>query len=152
MAAIGTAVSGLAELSFCELEDELATLASHLYAGTCRWLELVAEVDRRGELSYAKVRALTRIADADNEAELLELASHATASQLERAVRAYRRVTMDEAAAAQAAAYFVWSWGDDGSLVFKGQLAPDDGAVFLQALNAARDALREQQQDAESGS
>jgi hypothetical protein len=197
MAAIETAVSELAELSFCELEDELATLASHLYAGTCRWLELVAEVDRRGELvgcttaawlawrcgltpraarehlrvarrleelplihaafargelSYAKVRALTRIADAENEEELLELASHATASQLERVVRAYRRVTMDEAAAAQAAAYFVWSWGDDGSLVFKGQLAPDDGAVFLQALNAGRDALRAQRDEAEGGS
>src|SRR5439155_1328998 len=38
----------LTELSLRELEDELATLASHLYAGTCRWLELVAELDRRG--------------------------------------------------------------------------------------------------------
>src|SRR5919197_970446 len=48
MAAIETAVSELADLSLRELEDELATLASHLYAGTCRWLELVAELDRRG--------------------------------------------------------------------------------------------------------
>src|SRR2546430_1185318 len=38
-------------LSFRELEDELATLAAHLYAGTCRWLELVAELDRRGDLA-----------------------------------------------------------------------------------------------------
>jgi hypothetical protein len=37
-----------AALSLDELEAELATLASHLYAGTCRWLELVAELDRRG--------------------------------------------------------------------------------------------------------
>jgi hypothetical protein len=37
-----------AELSLDELEAELATLASHLYAGSCRWLELVAELDRRG--------------------------------------------------------------------------------------------------------
>jgi hypothetical protein len=35
-------------LSLRELEDEVATLASHLYAGTCRWLELVGELDRRG--------------------------------------------------------------------------------------------------------
>src|SRR5437899_1244053 len=34
----------LAELSLDELEDELATLASHLYAGTCRWLELRARL------------------------------------------------------------------------------------------------------------
>ena len=39
----------VAELSSAELEDELAALASHIYAGTCRWLELVAELDRRGE-------------------------------------------------------------------------------------------------------
>jgi hypothetical protein len=185
------------DLPFAQLEDELATLASHLYAGTCRWLELVAELDRRdalvgcttaewlawrcgltaraarehvrvarrleelplihdafarGEISYAKVRALTRIADSDSEAELLELACQLTASQLERAVRAYRRVTGDEAAAAQAAAYLVWSWGDDGSLVFKGQLAPEDGAMFLRALDAGRDALRDERRGEEGGS
>src|SRR5881394_3840539 len=103
-----------AGLSVGELEDELATLAAHIYAGTCRWLELVAELDRRGgwaesgcgscaewlawrcalapraarehvrvarrlpelplihaafargELSYAKVRALARVATAEN--------------------------------------------------------------------------------------
>lgn len=31
------------------LERELVTLAAHLAAGMCRWLELVAEVDRRSE-------------------------------------------------------------------------------------------------------
>ena len=30
-----------------DLEAELATLTAHLNAGTCRWLELVAELDRR---------------------------------------------------------------------------------------------------------
>ena len=29
------------------LEAEIAEIASHIYAGTCRWLELVAEFDRR---------------------------------------------------------------------------------------------------------
>jgi hypothetical protein len=134
-----TTMSDPAALSLGELEDEIATLASHIYAGTYRWLELVGEVDRRGswadagcgscaewlawrcallpraarehvrvarrlpelpllhaafargELSYAKVRALTRVADADSEEELLELARVMTAAQLERAVRAYRR-------------------------------------------------------------
>ena len=41
-------VGDLSGLSLDELEVELATLASHLYAGTCRWLELVGELDRRG--------------------------------------------------------------------------------------------------------
>ena len=40
--------SSLTDLSLRELQDEVATLASHIYAGTCRWLELVAELDRRG--------------------------------------------------------------------------------------------------------
>jgi hypothetical protein len=179
------------DLSAQELEDEIATLASHIYAGTCRWLELVAELDRRGgwaefgcgscaewlawrcgltpraarehvrvarrlselplihdafahgELSYAKVRALTRVADAESEAELLELARHLTASQLERAVRAYRRVTAADADALQAAAYVGYSWQEDGSLVVRAQLAPEDGALFVQALEAARDRLGE---------
>ncbi len=38
------------------------------------------------------MRALSRIADGTNEAELLELAHHATAAQVEKLVRAYRSV------------------------------------------------------------
>jgi hypothetical protein len=38
----------LSSLSFEELDAEIATLASHLSAGMCRWLELVGEADRRG--------------------------------------------------------------------------------------------------------
>ncbi|TML54209.1 MAG: DUF222 domain-containing protein, partial [Actinobacteria bacterium] len=154
----------------------------------CRWLELVAEVDRRdklvacttaqwlawrcgltprtarehvrvarrlgklpairaafaaGELSYAKVRALARIAEPETEQDLLRLALELTASQLERAVRAYRRVTTEEAAAAQERAYLDWHWDEDGSLVLRGRLAPEDGAVFVQALEAGHAALRD---------
>jgi hypothetical protein len=46
----------------------------------------------RGQLSYAKVRALTRVATPDNEAALLDVALAATAAQVERFVRAWRRV------------------------------------------------------------
>src|SRR5437763_10246281 len=100
-----------------QLQDEIAVLASHIYAGTCRWLNLIAGLDRRGswtadgagscaewlawrcalspraarehvrvaralgglpliheafacgELSYAKVRALTRVATPAAEGE-----------------------------------------------------------------------------------
>jgi hypothetical protein len=180
-----------------ELENEIATLASHIYAGTCRWLELVAELDRRGgfagctvaqwlawrcaltprsarehvrvaralgelplihqafacgELSYAKVRALTRVANEESEAELLELARHMTASQLERAVRAYRYVTAEEANDLQALAYVGYTWAEDGSLIVRAQLAPEDGALFLRALEAGRDRLQERDWDEERGS
>jgi Domain of unknown function (DUF222) len=191
---------GLDGLSLDQLEDEIATLASHIYAGTCRWLELVGELDRRGgftesgsgpcaewlawrcalapraarehvrvarrlpelplihaafgsgELSYAKVRALTRVADEDSEEELLELARHLTAAQLERAVRAYRRVSVDEAKALEDAAHLGYYWDEDGSLVIRAGLAPEDGVLFLRALEAARDLLQERAWEDERGS
>ena len=64
----------------------------------------------------------------------MELALSMTAAQLERAVRALRRVTTEEAAEAQERAYLDWYTDEDGSLVFRGRLAPEDGAVLLHAL------------------
>jgi hypothetical protein len=189
---MATETTDLEALTLDELEDELATLAAHLYAGTCRWLELVGEVDRRGEweetgvgscaewlawrcaltpraarehvrvarrlrelpgihasfargeLSYAKVRALTRVATGENEEELLELSCVMTAAQLERAVRAYRRVTTDEARELQEDAHLSVFWNADGSLELHGRLAPEDGALLLRALEAMRDTLWKQ--------
>ena len=104
-----------------------------------------------GELSFSKLRALTRIADADNEAELLDLARHATAAQVEKLVRAYRRVgrleECERATAQHASRKLTYYYDDDGSLVIRARLPPDEGAVVLQALNAAMDA---QQRDTES--
>ncbi len=197
MAVVKTENTLWSDLSDEELEDEIATLASHIYAGTCRWLDLVAELDRRGgfagctvaewlawrcalspraarehvrvarrlielpliheafacgELSYAKVRALTRVAEPASEDELFELARHMTASQLERAVRAYRRVTAREADDLHAAAYAGYSWEEDGSLVLRARLAPEDGALFVRALEAARDQLQEREWREDRGS
>jgi len=55
-----------------------------------RELPLVREAFAAGELSYSKVRALTRVENVEREAESVELARCATASQLERLLRAYR--------------------------------------------------------------
>src|SRR6478752_3073082 len=46
----------------------------------------------RGELSYCKVRALTRVATPASEDQLLEIALGATGAQLERVTRAWRGV------------------------------------------------------------
>ena len=46
----------------------------------------------RGELSYAKVRALTRVATPETEERLLAVGRAATACQVERIVRGWRRV------------------------------------------------------------
>ncbi len=54
-------------------------------------LPLLDEAFRRGELSYSKLRAMTRVATADNENALLDLARNSTAAQLERICRYYRQ-------------------------------------------------------------
>jgi hypothetical protein len=97
----------------------------------------------RGALSYSKVRALTRVAGRETEADLLRLARYATAAQLERIVRAARR-TAAQADSLQREAFVRWSWDDaDGCLRLDAKLAPEDGALFLRALESARDALYE---------
>jgi hypothetical protein len=95
----------------------------------------------RGQLSYAKVRVLTRVADEGTEAELLELASHATAAQLERMLRAFMRVTREDANAAYDRRHVSYHWDDDGSLCISARLPADEGALVLRALEASRDAL-----------
>ena len=59
-------------------------------------LPLVSAAFARGELSYSKVRAISRVASEQTEADLLELAIHATAAQLEQIVRGYRRAASTE--------------------------------------------------------
>jgi Domain of unknown function (DUF222) len=92
-------------------------------------------------LSYAKVRALTRIADADNEVDLAQMAAPMTAGQLERFARAHRRVTNEQGARARARRQLSWGWVDDHEFSFRGQLPPEQAAVVLQALRAAMNDL-----------
>jgi len=104
-----------------------------------------------GQLSFSKVRALTRIADGANEAELLELAHHATASQVEKLVSAYRSVDSrderEQAMASHAARELNYYHDDDGYLVIRARLPAEEGAVVLQAINAAMDAQRPGEED-----
>ena len=51
-----------------------------------------------GELSYSKVRALTRCATESTEAELVEVARHGTATHIERIAQGYRRARMPKRA------------------------------------------------------
>ncbi len=107
-----------------------------------------------GELSFSKVRAVTRIADPENEQDLLELAHHATAAQVEKLVRTYRRVgrqgERERAMAQHDARELNYYHDDDGSLVIKARLPAEEGAVVLQALNAAMDARFKEQPKAEA--
>jgi hypothetical protein len=55
-------------------------------------LPLVSASFAKGELSFSKVRAMTRVATPETEDYLLMIAQHGTASHLERLVQSYRRV------------------------------------------------------------
>ena len=56
-------------------------------------LPRVSAAMERGQLSYSKVRALTRVACAATEEYFLDIALHGTASHVERLVRGYRART-----------------------------------------------------------
>ena len=77
-----------------------------------------------GRLSYAKVRALTRIATAGTEAGLAELAGPMTANQLERFARAHRQVSSVDDEAARIRRRLAWRFEDDGSLSGTFRLPP----------------------------
>lgn len=96
-----------------------------------------------GLLTYSKVRALTRVAEPETEPELLEIARHATAAQLERVLRGYRKAIAPDAAADTASRRrLTTQWEDDGSLTVRANLPPEEAALFLRGLDHARDELR----------
>jgi 5-methylcytosine-specific restriction endonuclease McrA len=103
-------------------------------------LPLVRKAFGRGELSYCKVRALTRAVTPANEQAFLELARHATGAQLEKVVRGYRgalRANTRQARRAHERRELTYWIDDDGSVVFKGRLPAEEGALVLKALEAA---------------
>jgi hypothetical protein len=95
-----------------------------------------------GRLSYSKVRALTRVATPMNEADLVMLAQHATASQVDRIVSAYRGVLsaneeVERANRHVAEQYLRMEWEEDGSMVIHARVPSEVGALFLRAVDAA---------------
>jgi hypothetical protein len=100
-------------------------------------LPVIREEFAAGRLSYAKVRALTRIATPATEAGLAELAGPMTANQLERFARAHRQVSQADDEQAQVRRRLVWRFEADGSLSGTFRLPPLQGAVLLKALRAA---------------
>jgi hypothetical protein len=98
-----------------------------------------------GQVSYAKVRALTRVATPETEARLLAVARAGTAVHLERIVQGWRQVdrrTEARKAARQHVGRALHIYPDaDGTLVLRGRLAPEVGALLLRALDAARETL-----------
>jgi hypothetical protein len=183
--------STMAAMALERLEAEITELAGQLAAGECRWLELVAECDRRaghetwgcrtiahwlswhcgldmrsarekvrvahaladlphvrdefaaGRLSYSKVRAITRVATAATEQQLIMLAEHATAAQVERIVRTYRGMRTPDEETERANAqyddqYLQIDYDLDGTGVVNARMPPEICAALARALDFAR--------------
>src|ERR671918_463503 len=108
-------------------------------------LPLISAAMARGELSFSQVRALTRVAREENEAELLELARGTTTAQLERMMRAWRKGSRQDEAAWERERYRSRTFSvfpdDDGMYIVTGRLTPEVGALLMRAIEAASDAL-----------
>src|SRR2546427_11616226 len=96
-------------------------------------LPRVAQALSRGELSYAKVRALTRVATPETEERLLAVGQAGTAAHVERIVRGWRRV--DRLAEARettqrhtSRALHVYQ-DEDGMMIGHGRQATKSGAL-----------------------
>ena len=126
---------------------------------TARALERLpqtADALKHGTISYAKVRALTRVATPEREAELLEFARAGSAAKLERTVRMLKKLSRDaeltaEQARRRSRTFSVFVDGD-GMYVVKGRLEPEVGAMVMRAVEAASDALFRREEGAGSGS
>jgi Domain of unknown function (DUF222)/HNH endonuclease len=104
-------------------------------------LPRIAAAMARGELSYSKARALTRVACAQTEEYFLSIALHGTAAHVEKLVRQYRRAQeaeeLSREARQQANRQVTYFYDYDGSLILKGRLPAEIGALVIKALDAA---------------
>ena len=113
-------------------------------------LPLLAEALANGTLSYAKVRALTRVATPETDARLVAIGRAGTAAHIERIVRGWRQV--DRRAEARKAVRQHEGRGlqvyedDDGMVVVRGRLTPEAGALLRRALEAGREVLYQKAQ------
>ncbi len=108
-------------------------------------LPRLAQALARGELSYSKVRALTRVATPETEERLLAVGRAGTAKHVELIVRGWRRADR-KAEAAETTRRHCSRWlqayqSADGMFVIRGQLEPEVGAVIVKALIAAQESL-----------
>src|SRR5215470_799383 len=109
----------------------------------------------RGELSYAKVRALTRVATPETEARLLTVGRSGTAEHVERIVRGWRR--LDQIAMRRQAnrqeqdRWLQVRREEDGTVLIRGRLTPEAGELLLRALDAAQEIPHQRRREVRAG-
>ena len=108
-------------------------------------LPLISDAMAHGQISFSKVRALTRAATPENEAELLAYAKASSAASLERLVRGWKTLGRVDEARAERLRHRMRSFSvfpsNDGMFVVKGVVTAEVGALLQRAIDAAGDAL-----------
>jgi len=108
-------------------------------------LPLISEAMDRGEVSFSKVRAITRVASRESEAELLELARSASTATLERVARGWKAMSRAGERTAERVRHQLRRLSirpdGDGMYELRGRLTPEVAAVLMRAVEAANDAL-----------
>ena len=125
-------------------------------AKTLEELPLVSESFTKGELSFSKVRAITRVATPETEDYLLMIAQHGTASHLEHLVQGYRRVQRYEKETLEANTqyanrYLSYYHDDEGCLVISARLPAEQGAALIKSIDSAREALLKERKSVPAG-
>jgi Domain of unknown function (DUF222)/HNH endonuclease len=115
-------------------------------------LPLLDDALRRGEVSYSKIRAITRVATPENEAALLEIARHSSGHQLETVCRKYRSVLLHDAEPdPEPESDRQWRWvarrdTADGMVRIEAVLHPEEAALVWAAVDhCAQQQCRESQ-------
>jgi hypothetical protein len=133
-------------IGFCAAREKVRT------ARALENLPKISAAMERGELSYSKVRELTRVACPATEDYLLTIAIHGTAHHVEQLVRYYRNAKEAEELTREARQQknrTLQSFYDhDGSLIIKARLPAHASALFLKAIDQAVDNLWENEPEA----
>ena len=114
-------------------------------------LPQISEKFRKGEVSYSKVRAMTRVATEENEDYLLMIARHGTAAHVEKLVRNYRNVKRIEALERDNERHVLrqldWYFDENDCLVLKGRFTPEQGLLIKKVLESIMEDDYQEQKD-----
>jgi hypothetical protein len=135
----------------------IGAVAAREKVRVARALEQLPEISdalSNGEISYSKVRAMTRVATPANESVLVHIARCGTAAHVEKLVRKYhwtlRRDAGRLARLQHAQRDVTYFFDENGGLILNARLTPEVGAIVRKALEVGVEALRESSEHAES--
>jgi len=124
----------------CDLSTNAAREKLRM-AHALKELPLISEAFSKGELSYTKVRALTRVATALNEAELIDMAMRMSARHVEEHCKQRRNASRASTATAlraqQNRSFQVWHDQAKGTVHFSVEMPAEEAELIEKAVEKA---------------